>query len=57
MRSAPAFRGEHNEQVFREVGLADVEIRNAVDTGILVGGPPPFAKQIDAAVLAEASQK
>jgi hypothetical protein len=54
MRSAPAFRGEHNEQVFREAGLADVEIRNAVDTGILVGGPPPSVKQIDAAVLAEA---
>ena len=59
MRSAPAFRCEHNEQVFREVGLADIEIHNAVETGILVGGSPLSTKKIDTAELAEvcASQK
>jgi crotonobetainyl-CoA:carnitine CoA-transferase CaiB-like acyl-CoA transferase len=54
MRSAPAFRGEHNEQVFRGAGLSEGEVRRAIDAGILVGGPPPSAKQIDAAVIAEA---
>jgi hypothetical protein len=54
MRSAPAFRGEHNEQVFRGAGLSEGEVRRAIDAGILVGGPPPSAKQIDAAVVAEA---
>ncbi|WP_143328477.1 CoA transferase, partial [Caballeronia terrestris] len=53
-RSAPAFRGEHNEQVFREAGLADTEIRHAIDTGILVGGPPPPTREGDVAALMEA---
>jgi crotonobetainyl-CoA:carnitine CoA-transferase CaiB-like acyl-CoA transferase len=53
-RAAPAFRGEHNEQVFREAGLAEVEIRRAIDTGILVGGPPRAEDDIEPAVPAEA---
>ena len=52
-RAAPAFRGEHNEQVFRETGLAEVEIRKAIDTGILVGGPLPSAKDTKPAVSME----
>ncbi|NVH77291.1 CoA transferase [Paraburkholderia sp. JPY432] len=56
MRSAPAFRGEHNEQVFREAGLADAEIRNAIDSGILVGGPPPSTKKIGAPVVSQARE-
>jgi hypothetical protein len=34
--------------------LSEGEVRRAIDAGILVGGPPPSAKEIDAAVLAEA---
>ncbi|WP_227246900.1 CaiB/BaiF CoA transferase family protein [Paraburkholderia caribensis] len=56
MRRAPAFRGEHNEQVFREAGLSDSEIREAIDTGILVGGPPSPAQQTPVAALAQASE-
>jgi crotonobetainyl-CoA:carnitine CoA-transferase CaiB-like acyl-CoA transferase len=53
MRNAPAFRGEDNEQVFRNTGMSEWEIREAIDAGILVGGPPS-SKEIDAAVPAEA---
>jgi crotonobetainyl-CoA:carnitine CoA-transferase CaiB-like acyl-CoA transferase len=43
-RAAPAFRGEHNEQVFLEAGLSQAEIRQAVDVGVLVGAVPALAQ-------------
>jgi crotonobetainyl-CoA:carnitine CoA-transferase CaiB-like acyl-CoA transferase len=39
-RTAPAFRGEHNEQVFLEAGYSSTDIRQAIDDGILVGAVP-----------------
>lgn len=35
-RSAPAFRGEHNEQVFLEAGVSPAEIKLATASGMLV---------------------
>jgi crotonobetainyl-CoA:carnitine CoA-transferase CaiB-like acyl-CoA transferase len=35
-RAAPAFRGEHNVDVFREVGLSEQEIQEAISSGMLV---------------------
>jgi crotonobetainyl-CoA:carnitine CoA-transferase CaiB-like acyl-CoA transferase len=50
-RSAPAFRGEHNEQVFSSVGLSKSEVRAAVEAGILVGGLPDSVKNAPPAAL------
>jgi crotonobetainyl-CoA:carnitine CoA-transferase CaiB-like acyl-CoA transferase len=44
MRSAPAFRGEDNEQVFRGAGMSESEIRDAIDAGILVSSQPAQLK-------------
>jgi hypothetical protein len=50
-RRAPAFRGEHNEQVFRGLGLSESEVRAAVEAGILVGGVPDSMKNAPSAAL------
>jgi crotonobetainyl-CoA:carnitine CoA-transferase CaiB-like acyl-CoA transferase len=39
-RAAPAFRGEHNVTVFREIGLSDDEIQDAISRGMLLSAVP-----------------
>jgi len=35
----PAFQGEHNVEVFRELGVSEEELRRLVDAGVLVAHP------------------
>jgi crotonobetainyl-CoA:carnitine CoA-transferase CaiB-like acyl-CoA transferase len=44
-RAAPAFRGEHNVTVFREMGLSEEEIQDAISRGMLLSAVPA-AKEI-----------
>jgi crotonobetainyl-CoA:carnitine CoA-transferase CaiB-like acyl-CoA transferase len=39
-RAAPAFRGEHNVAVFREIGLSEEEIQDAISRGMLLSAVP-----------------
>lgn len=43
-RAAPAFRGEHNVEVFREAGLSEDEIRHAISSGMLLSAVPATAE-------------
>jgi len=42
-RAAPAYRGEHNVEVFREAGLSDKEIQHAISSGMLLSAVPATA--------------
>ncbi|MBP0590836.1 CoA transferase [Paraburkholderia sp. LEh10] len=42
-RAEPAFRGEHNVDVFREAGLSEDEIRHAISSGMLLSAVPADA--------------
>jgi crotonobetainyl-CoA:carnitine CoA-transferase CaiB-like acyl-CoA transferase len=35
----PAFQGEHNVEVFRELGVSEEELRRLADSGVLVAHP------------------
>ena len=44
---APSFQGEHNLEVFRELGFSDSELQRLSETGALVAHPRTSAKKID----------
>jgi crotonobetainyl-CoA:carnitine CoA-transferase CaiB-like acyl-CoA transferase len=39
----PAFQGEHNLEVFRELGISEAELKRLADTGVLVTHPRAMA--------------
>jgi len=55
-RPAPAFRGEHNAEVFRKAGLSEQAIQQATAAGILLGGIPTDALVAAGGVAAEAEE-
>jgi hypothetical protein len=36
---SPAFQGEHNFEVFRELGVGETELKRLADAGVLVTHP------------------
>jgi crotonobetainyl-CoA:carnitine CoA-transferase CaiB-like acyl-CoA transferase len=48
-RSAPAFRGEDNEQVFLSSGMSEAQVRTAIECGALVNGLPVVGNGVSAA--------
>ena len=42
----PAFQGEHNKEVFRELGVSEAELQSLAETGVLVAHPRAVEPEI-----------